>query len=151
MVPHSLFHITLTSADISPHRMLSNFRYCPNVVIKLSCVYRVYNNVPHPTPRPCHCTPPTLRVPHRRPYLPARPETQPPKTFLWTDNIPVSYDKLHGGVVSAGVPVPGASPMYLSLFFLAFFLSSRSLSSSWMKSISSRTLCLMLMPWDIRT
>lgn len=33
-------------------------------------------------------------------------------------------------------------PTYLSLFFFAFFLSSRSLSSSWMKSISSRTLCL---------
>lgn len=48
-----------------------------------------------------------------------------------------------------GVEKLSGWPIYLSLFFLAFFLSSLNFSSSWIKSISSLTLCLMLIPWKI--
>lgn len=40
------------------------------------------------------------------------------------------------------------TPMYLSLFFLAFFLSSLSLSSSWTNSTISFTFWRTLMPWS---
>lgn len=40
------------------------------------------------------------------------------------------------------------TPIYLSLFFLAFFLSSRNRSSSWTNSTISFTFCRTLMPWS---
>ncbi|KAG5853475.1 hypothetical protein ANANG_G00073850 [Anguilla anguilla] len=40
------------------------------------------------------------------------------------------------------------TPMYLSLFFLAFFLSSLSRSSSCTNSTISFTFCRTLMPWS---
>lgn len=41
------------------------------------------------------------------------------------------------------------TPIYLSLFFLAFFLSSLNLSSSWTNSISSFTFWRTLTPWSL--
>lgn len=41
------------------------------------------------------------------------------------------------------------TPMYLSLFFLAFFLSSLSLSSSWTNSTISFTFWRTLIPWSL--
>lgn len=41
------------------------------------------------------------------------------------------------------------TPMYLSLFFFAFFLSSRSRSSSWANSTISFTFWRMFIPWSL--